>query len=56
MSFGDSGRVLQHEGEERKVRAMATWLKGLRGRRSPKGGKDGDGSDKLGGGGGAPVG
>jgi hypothetical protein len=35
---GGSGGVLEHEGEERKVRGMATWPEGLRGRRSPKGG------------------
>jgi hypothetical protein len=28
-SFSDGGGVLQHEGEERKVRGMATWPKGL---------------------------
>jgi hypothetical protein len=37
--IGGSGGVLEHEGEERKVRGMATWSEGLRGRRSPEGGK-----------------
>jgi hypothetical protein len=31
---GGSGGVLEHEGEERKVRSMATWPKGLRGRQN----------------------
>jgi hypothetical protein len=34
-----SGGVLEHEGEERKVRGMATWPEGLQGRRSSEGGK-----------------
>jgi hypothetical protein len=28
-SFGDGGGLLHHEGEQRKVRGIATWLEGL---------------------------
>jgi hypothetical protein len=38
-SFSDDGGVLQNQGEERKVRGMATWPEGLRGWCSLEGGK-----------------
>jgi hypothetical protein len=36
---GCSGGVLQHEGEESKVRVMATWPEGLQGQCSLEGGE-----------------
>jgi hypothetical protein len=37
---GGSGGILEHEGEARKVRGIATWLEGLLGWRSLEGGGD----------------
>jgi hypothetical protein len=49
--------VLQHEGDDRKLRGMATGSEGLGGWRSPEGGgEDGGGSDNPRGGGDALVG
>jgi hypothetical protein len=53
--FGHSGGVLKHEGEEKKVRGMATWPEGLRRRRSLERGKDSGGNDNPGGGSSALV-
>jgi hypothetical protein len=52
---GHSGGVLKHEGEEKKVRGMATWPEGLRRRRSLERGKDSGGNDNPGGGSSALV-
>jgi hypothetical protein len=45
---GGSGGVLEHEGEARKVRGIATWLEGLLGWRSLEGGGYGGSSDNPG--------
>jgi hypothetical protein len=47
---GGSSGVLEHEGEEKKVRGMATWPERLRRRRSPEGREDDGGGDNPGGG------
>jgi hypothetical protein len=41
---GGSGGILEHEGEARKVRGIATWLEGLLGWRSLEGGGEYGGS------------
>jgi hypothetical protein len=52
---GGNGGVLEHEGEERKVRGMSTWSEGLQGWRSPERGGDGCDGNNLRRGGDAPA-
>jgi hypothetical protein len=47
---GGSSGVLEHKGEEKKVRGMATWPKRLQRRRSPEGREDDGGGNNPGGG------